>query len=193
MTAAVRDATIAARVPLDLRQDLELLAARRDTDLTHVIRWAVRELVDRELHGMPDSLARRLFGPRQGTTRRHDHATSNAAARDVAPRTGSQRRRALAHIVAAGEHGATTDEVIAVLERTASVLSRRPPAVNGVARRVTDLLEAGAIEEARCNGTCHHERCDGSHVLTRKTRHGSDAIVWVATDKGRSWLQENTG
>lgn len=182
------DPTMAARVPADLRDEaLALVGTPRFPDRSSVLRIALRELVDRENGRANGQPATGLFAPREGTTRRHDRSTSRKAAADTAPRTGTGRRRALEVIVRAGLAGATTDEVVAMLER---LHPGQRIAVNGVARRVTDLLEAGAIEEARCNGTCAQRECDGSHVATRPTRHGSAAIVWTATDKGRRWLEE---
>jgi hypothetical protein len=206
-----RDVTMAARVPLDLRAEAEELVTKvrnagapgigRDPefDLSHVIRLGVRRLVDEELHARPRP--GRLFNPREGSSRRHDRPTSKAAALDVAPRAGSQRRRALEVIVGRGDRGATTDEVIEVLEASHRV------AVNGVARRVTDLLQAGAIEPLLAvlgsSGwqahTADHRiarppragegTVPGGAEVTRVTRHGSRAIVYVATAKGRQWLE----
>lgn len=210
MTPA-KDVTMAARVPLDLREEAEQVVAnvrergtnhlRRDPefDLSSVIRLAVRRFVDVELHGMPEDLANgHLFGPRTGAHRRRDRATSTAAARDVAPRSGSQRRRALEVIVAAGARGMTTDEVINYLEANRERGSR-PPAVNGVARRVTDLYQAGAIEPAMmtvddvdAGVNLQIDRAGELVPRTRTTRHGSQATVYIATAKGRAWLQEGT-
>lgn len=202
----LRDRTIAARVPLDLREDLETIASRGGVDLTTVIRGALRGYADASLGRDTDAAAgyraildlaaasipgRGLFGAAQGAARRRDRSTSTQAAIDVAPRTGSQRRRALAIIAAAGDKGATADEVIEVLQAAARGAGVRGPAVNGVARRVTDLLQAGAIapvliEETRsslADGTARQE-------LTRPTRNGSAATVYRITSKGRAWLQE---
>jgi Arc/MetJ-type ribon-helix-helix transcriptional regulator len=171
------DSTIAARVPLEHRAELNaLVEAGHYKDLGALIRTATNELAARHRAGNGNP----LIGDHAGAARRSDPSTSKAAARDVAPRSGSQRRRALEVIRDAGAHGATTDEVIEVLD-----LSRPPgaprPAVNGVARRVTDLLQAGAIETVPLVGT--------STPATRKTRHGSDALVYVVTAKGRAWLE----
>lgn len=174
--------TIAARVPEDLRTDLEAIAAQDGVELSHVMRGALRAFADHALGRAPEGDGG-LFAPQAGTTRRHDRSTSTKAAADVAPRTGSQRRRALEVIVDAGADGATTDEVIVTLTRVAKRLGQAEPAVNGVARRVTDLVEVGAVETTMIVGT--------STEATRKTRHGSDALVWVATAKGRAWLGQS--
>lgn len=202
------DSTIAARVPLELRAELdELVAAGHYKDLGSLIRKAVRELADAHTNGHAHG---GLFDPRPGAARRTDPSTSKAAALDVAPRAGSQRGRALAIIAGHGDRGATTDQVIAELEQRAGIEGYPPPAVNGVARRVTDLLQAQAIEPliARLGGNGWEatttdyrirrpaERNEGSvgngPEVTRPTRHGARAIVYVATAKGRRWLEEVT-
>lgn len=176
---AQHDVTVAARVPLELRAELEQARdTAGDADLSVTIRRALRAEADRVLGRAPAGAAG-LFAPAKGSARRHDRATSTQAALDVAPRTGSQRRRALAIIEGHGQHGATTDEVIAELEQRAAIEGKSPPAVNGVARRVTDLLQADAITPLTLDGA----------EATRPTRHGSQAIVYVATEKGRAWLR----
>lgn len=183
----VRDVSIAARVPLELRADLERLAARDGAtdpaaDLSRVIRRLLRAGADVELATgkriTPGNGAAGLFAPQPGKARRRDPATSKAAASRVAPRVGSQRREALELVAAAGERGATADEVIAELER------RHPDrriAVNGIARRVADLKEAGAIDTVLI-------AADG-RVRSRLTRNGAAAEVYVATPLGRAWLE----
>lgn len=172
------DPTVAARIPAERRAELLELAHADGVPASALINRALAEYLERRRTGAD------LFAPRQGTTRRHDRETSRRAAADTAPRTGTGRRRALEVIVDAGDYGATTDEVLAALEVNASLDGERSPAANGVARRVSDLLEVGAIEEARIvNGA-------GTGPLTRATRHGSDAIVWRVTVKGRQWLRE---
>lgn len=176
----LRDTTVAARVPLDLRTDLEAVVQRdREPDLTAVLRKALRRYADERLGRAPAG-AGGLFAPAQGAARRRDRSTSTQAALDVAPRTGSQRRRALEVIAAMGINGATADEVIRALEQTGQRI-----AVNGVARRVTDLLQAGAIEPAPF---IHDDGTPG--VIARRTRNGSHATVYVITAKGTAWLQE---
>lgn len=168
----------AARLPRDLRDDLEALAKSRDVDLSTVLKMAAREYVDRELHGKPGNGA--LFRPSPGAARGSDPGTSKRAAALVAPRTGSQRRRALWLIADAGQRGMTADEVIERLELEARHAGHPPPAVNGVAKRVSELAHAGAIVD-------DGDVIDGPR--TRKTRHGSAALVYVATDLGRAWLR----
>ena len=180
---ATRDATVAARVPLDLRQDLELIAKRTGTDLTHVIRQFLRAGADVELGRAEPPVIERL-GPPTGARRRNATPTEAAAALDVAPRLNTQRRRALEHF---DDHrrGLTADEVIA-LEQAAG----RRVAVNGLARRVTDLLQAGAIRELLVGEVWVEGElvADGGAGITRQTRNGSQAQVYVITAKGRDWL-----
>jgi hypothetical protein len=174
--------TIAARVPADLRADLERLAARDvlerkpdgEPSLTPHIRRALRAYVNAELNGTAS--AGSLFAAAEGASHRGDPATSRQAARDTAPRTGTARRRALGYIVGAREHGRTADELL-LLEHVGG----HNPAGNGPARRVSELKAAGAIEPIL--------DLDGQ-PRTRKTRSGSQAIIYVATAKGRRWLRE---
>lgn len=46
---ATRDSTVAARIPHDLRTDLERLALNNEVELSVVVRLALREHADREL------------------------------------------------------------------------------------------------------------------------------------------------
>jgi hypothetical protein len=178
---ATRDSSIAARIPLDLRADLEALAGTEaGHDLSAVIRRLLREGADQRLGRTPTGAAGLLAGP--GRSRRRDPATAKAAASRVAPRAGTQRRRALEAIIRAGAHGATADEVIASMQS-----GGRDVAVNGIARRVADLKEAGAISTIANPITA-----DGDPI-TRPTRHGAEAEVYVATELGRAWLAEVSG
>lgn len=218
MTPVVEDATVAARVPTSLRQDLEAVRDLvGDPDLSVTMRRLLRAGADVELKrggridlerlqaDLATTPAGGLFGPRPGARRKRGRATSEQAAADVAPRSGSQRRRALEVLAHRAAHGATADEVIAELERQAVARGVRPPAVNGVARRVTDLLQAGAIEPVR------FDRVDrvvgpgfdrpvapgelvipGYAELTRRTRNGAQATVYAITAKGLEWLNADT-
>lgn len=181
----MRDATIAARVPVDLRDNLLDLARRRGVDLSTIVRAACRHYADTHANGgtgwAPQAhvplRANPLLVAAPGAARRNDPATSKAAALDVAPRAGTRRARALRAIADAGWRGATTDEVVAALERQAG----RRLAVNGIARRVTDLVQAGAIVAAVDSA---------GNEAVRPTRNGKNALVWVITDHGRAWLAE---
>lgn len=181
---ATQDSTVAARIPIDLRADLERLAELKPLEvvngkptMTPHLRRAIREYVDRELGNGPAGGAG-LFAPANGAVRRHDGATSKRAASQVAPRTGTQRRLALEAIAAAGKRGMTTDEVVVALDGLA--------APNSTPRRVTDLLESGAIEPVPHPVA---EHAAAGIPFTRLTRYGSQATVWVATEKGRAWLK----
>lgn len=189
--SAARDATIAARVPVDLKTDLEALLARdraRDPDatMTTVLRRLLRRAADDELVGRPTA-GERLFAGGRGAARGGASPTAKAAASRVAPRIGSQRRLCLEVFGAAGIHGATTDEVIHKLEVIFARTRSRPPAVNGIARRVTDLLQAGAIAAVPDPFTGLEP------PMTRTTRHGVDAQVYAITSVGRRWLEQVTG
>lgn len=185
---ATRDSSIAARVPLNLRADLELIVSRDgEADLSVVIRKALRRYADERLGRTPAGAAG-IFEPAQGAARRRDRSTSTAAAIDVAPRTGSQRRKVLNAYGGAGARGLTADEVMALLEAAGARV-----VVNGIARRVTDLLQAGAIEALEA-APCGHDELDaveaGARIYaTRPTRNGSAATVYVITAKGRAWLE----
>lgn len=170
---AVRDATVAARIPLDLRDDLERASIKAgDDNLTVTIRRLLRTGCDRELNGDPPPAA--LFAPtaRAGAHHRDDPATSRKASRDNQPRSGSQRARLLSYI-ASHPVGLTYDECNA-MDEAAGI----PVAGVGYARRATELLDAGAIVRL------HDKNGD---PITRVTRNGSQAAVYIATTKGRAW------
>ncbi len=180
----MRDANLDVRVPIDLRTDLEALAVRQGRTLSDVVREACRTYADHNLAGTAGLFDRAdLAGPNPltyngpGSARTNDPATAKDAASMVAPRIGSQRHQALLLIEA---NPRTTDDVIAAMQLAASRHGRRGPAVNGVARRVTDLYQAGAIEPLTRDGI----------VQTRPTRNNRDAIVWAITPAGRRWLAE---
>jgi hypothetical protein len=196
---------VATRVLPEFRQRLDAAIERRvilgDTvpgkngprpfDLSSGIREALHlwlRVQEGKLTVLPASTvaaAAALENGTPGTARRRDPATSRKAAADVAPRIGSQRRRVLEQFARAGEEGLTTDELLAILERAHLFTDpddrpSEPPPANGVARRVTDLLDRGALEPATLAGT--------STPVTRPTRRGRAAQVWTITPKGRSWL-----
>ncbi len=89
---------------------------------------------------------------------RHDAPqTSVQAALTHLPKSGTARRKVLDYIVSRGTYGATDDEIAKGLDMNPSTV--RP--------RRLELQEVGLIVE---NG------------LTRKTRWGNDAKIWVDTD-----------
>jgi hypothetical protein len=198
------DSTIAARVTAELRNDLEAHVARlrglgvhypdgREVDRSFVIRQALRAYLDGEARlepgrepGLFDSTDRGegrlrwepLAGP--GTARRADPETAKAAARQDPGRKGSQRRRALEAFEAAGAKGLTTDQVVVELT---------PAPHNGVARRVTDLLQAGLIEPIPREPAMYGDDTRPPDVIespwvTRETRTGTPAMVWRITGQG---------
>jgi hypothetical protein len=197
--------TVAARVKPDFRERVEAAVAARaaagDTipgrhgpqpyDLSTGVREALHlwlRVQEGKLTVLPAGTvaeAGALENGTPGAARRRDPATSRKAAADVAPRIGSQRRRVLEQFARAGEEGLTTDELLAILEREYLQIfppdrPSEPPPANGVARRVTDLLDRGALQPATLAGT--------STPVNRTTRRGRAAQVWTITPKGRSWL-----
>ncbi len=94
--------------------------------------------------------------------------TSRKAALDNYPRSGTQRAKILAALVMAeqkGHVGATRDQLSRGLGMPDS----------SVDARVGELIAGEFARETE---------------QTRKTQHGSDATVVVATDKGHEWVQE---
>jgi hypothetical protein len=92
---------------------------------------------------------------------RHDaRPTSANAALLAAPKSGTRRHQILRHILAAGNRGLTDDQII--------VRSGLPH--QSVGPRRLELEQGGWIEDS---------------TQRRKTRTGSEAIVWVATTKAR--------
>lgn len=99
--------------------------------------------------------------PTAGRARASAPETSRAAALNVTPRTGTQRRKVLDFLVAVGNHGATRDEIAAALHMSP----------NTVRPRVSELLEGHfiAVREG----------------VTRPSATGDPAEVLVATEKAR--------
>lgn len=209
--AALQDSTVAARVPLDLRADLDRLVERlrtagvhypdgREVDRSFVIRqalraWCVSSLTpageldvagNATLHNLDDAdLARLELG--RGAARASDPSTAREAAAAMGPpRAGSARYRALEVFEAAHEVGRTADEIVVALA---------PAPHNGTARRVTDLLQGGFIEERleveldrrhAVLGAGGH-RLNG-RAVERRTRAGAWARVYRITTKGKAAL-----
>lgn len=91
----------------------------------------------------------------------HAHgATARAAARDVTPRTGTQRRMILEWISGQGQRGATRDEL--------ATWSCKSP--NTVRPRVKELLDGGYVEV--------------KPGATRESLAGRQSEVLIATTKG---------
>lgn len=180
-----RDVTIAARVPLALRTDLEavLVELRRqgrhkvdgsELDLSAVLRIAAGELRDRVLGDVgtltesAEGIAARRLGRLDGKppTHRHGPETERMASNAAWPRANSQRRAVLALLEAAGNDGLTGDELDAELERlgTGGTYDGR--------RRLSELKAGGWAEPAR----------DVNRApIRRRTRRGQWADVYVVT------------
>lgn len=202
--SAPRDSTIGSRVPLDLREDLQAITAAKaaagetrgdgePVDLSTTIRRGLRYYADLELGnldraaeahaalGLPtgarfaiDRTGNLLDNGRPGASRSRATPTERAAALGVAPRAGTQRRRALELFEAAGDRGLTADEVVVKLA---------PAPHNGVARRVTDLLQ-GELIEPRPHDDEDVRRRWPEIPATRLTRAGAQATVYRITGAG---------
>lgn len=107
---------------------------------------------------------------RAGRSRRDDHATSEAGARDVGSRAPTQRLRLLAVYPAAGEVGLTAEEAA----KAAGVSLR-----SCFWKRVSELAQDGDIEQ---------QVRDGEEV-TRKGDAGVECNVYVLTPAGRAKLR----
>lgn len=104
---------------------------------------------------------RRVFRDAPGATRANDPDVSRRAARDVKPRTGTQRGKILSAIAAKGDHGATSEEAA---DASGVSFSRSS------GPRIAELLRDGYIRDTG---------------RTRPGSLGSDQRVLVATEKGR--------
>lgn len=181
MSTATTWPTVATRVHPDLRAKLEAKVPEGGRLGPDVLVPALEAWVAEREQPNP------LTATHPGSARAGGPATSKAAAADVAPRIGSQRERALRFIAQAGPHGATADEVLIRLEQVARAQGSRPPAPAGLSRRVSDLLEVGAVEQAT---TLVATGGNGPAPVERVTRHGAMATVYVVTAKGRRWLED---
>lgn len=94
------------------------------------------------------------FKPHAFTGKR---ATSIAAATVILPRTGTQRRKVYDFIVSRGTFGATDDEMMDELSMSG----------NSLHPRRLELVQAKLIDDSG---------------QRRKTKSGSDAIVWTANE-----------
>lgn len=93
-------------------------------------------------------------------------AESRAAAARVAPRAGTMRRRVLDAIADREPLGATDDELQHALDL---------PNHSEAPRRL-ELVNLGWVERG----------CQGGRPMTRPTRSGSPAAVWVLSDAARA-------
>lgn len=118
-----------------------------------------------ELARPPAASPRRRFDePREGGARAADPEVSRRAARDVKPRTGTQRGKILAVIAAKGDHGATSEEAA---DASGVSFSRSS------GPRIAELLRDGYLADTG---------------RTRPGSLGSDQRVLVATERGREAL-----
>ena len=191
MSPATRDATVAARVPHDLREDLEKLAKRDGVELSLVVRRILREGADRELNGEATVLEG-LFAA--GRRSRPSSATEVEARLKAAPRAGTGRFKALAEFELAGARGLTADEVVVKLA---------PAPHNGTAKRVSELAAGGLIRPVRAvvdpmRDAVHDsarplaagERAMDDGLIARVTRADAWATVYVITAAGHRALED---
>lgn len=188
------DPTIAARVPATLKAKVLAAARGGNVDASVVIREALDAYLTPGARGPSRSaaIAAGILRGGQGAARRNATATERAAALAVAPRVGSQRFRALTCFAYAGAKGLTADEVVVKLA---------PAPHNGVARRVTDLLQGGLITERtadtaaeRAELGAHDDRLVDDHSrdatpVVRTTRAGAHAQVYIITPAGHRALE----
>lgn len=187
MSGQGKDATIAARVPVELRRELEAkrdeLAAAgvhypdgRPADLSYVIRVGLRHYLD-EPPG-PLAAERADLGRLDGRPAAHvdDPDTSRQAAYDTWPRANSQRLRALELLQQAGARGMTGDQLDVALG-----------GYNG-RRRLSELKAGGWVQERRHykGGPLVPDREQTGprpygDPIDRKTRSGAWARVYVLT------------
>lgn len=89
--------------------------------------------------------------------------TQRVAAAQIAPATGTLRRKVLFYLFTCGTAGATDEQMQVGLDLNPS--TQRP-------RRI-ELVEAGLVKDSG---------------RTDKTRSGRSAVVWVVTDEGSAAL-----
>lgn len=191
--SAVEKVPLSARVDPELRDRvLEAGGRAGDPDASTTIRRLL------ELGLEAQERAGKALEPAAGAHRKRGRDAQRNAAAATTPRTGTARHAALELIVNAGPAGMTADAVAAALE------ARYP--LNTVARRVTDLLQAGLITEATCEQAegsdrpyvvagawgarpCHADEvtfADGG--VGRSTRTGTAATVYAVTTAGLAAL-----
>lgn len=167
-----RDASVAARVPQDLRDDLETLAEREGlADLSPLIRRYLREGADRDL-GRGDAPATGLLASLDTRPRAHTGgpATERDAARFAWPTANNAKRELLEHLRRLGGAGVTSSEAVELVGYSGQ-------------RRLNDLKHGGWVEVL-------HDR-DGQPVR-RKTPRGAWADVYVLTPAAHRALEAET-
>lgn len=191
-----RDASIAARVPANLRADLEALAKRDSVELSIVVRRLLREGADRELAGDTERLGLFAVQPQAGRRRRPSSATEVEARLKAAPRAGTGRFKALAEFELAGARGLTADDAWRKIGGPQ----------NSVAKRVSELAAGGHIEPlrlvgatfgpgARASGQAARalaagERAMDDGLVARVTTADAWATVYVITAAGHRALED---
>lgn len=156
-----------ARIPSDLRAEIDNYRRAEGCCDAEVVRRALRAF----LSGAEIPRAESLFTRRtRGAARSYGRVTEKRAAQGVTMRRGTACFDVARLLIECGP--LTTDQVCAMLPE-------RP--VNGTARRVTDLLDAGYAAELLD---------EFNAPVTRKTRNGADAIVWQITLRGRERYRE---
>ena len=103
---------------------------------------------------------------RLGGFHRDDPETSRQAALDNYPRSGTQRESCLHYVVFAGSRGATFEEIQNELEMFSA------------AKRLTELSQGRWVADSD---------------RRRKTSRGSDAVVYIATDRARRYVEDRVG
>lgn len=179
MSGQGKDATIAARVPTELRTAMEAkrdqLRAQgvhypdgREVDLSYVIRVAVAEFVGLAATPLVAALTG-LDDPPPARSDAPDTSKMAAAAAAAWPTARNSRRRVLEAIASAGDEGRTSDELVVQL----SMFSAQ--------RRLHDLKRGGWVVVAHG---------DGGKPRRRKTRHDSWADVYVLSPAAKKKLND---
>jgi hypothetical protein len=99
-----------------------------------------------------------------------DPGTSHAAARSMRDAVTGQRRLVLRAVAWAGRDGATAWDIVSDLTRRGI----RPPDQSVAARRLTDLHQAGLIEDT---GTTRSGRSNRQLIVWRLTHTGQRAVA----------------
>lgn len=175
---------MAARVPEDLKAAaVAAVHAGQWEDLSTILRLGAGIALKLGRREASAALARlenggTLLDPGGTSTHRLGHATERVAADRAGRGAGQSRKEVLELAAAAGSHGITADEVVIALGHRW--------AVNGLPRRVTDLVQADALEPK----TVIEEDPPGVvlRLVHRLTRTGSPANVYVITELGRAAL-----
>lgn len=172
MNTTTQHVTVSAKIRPDQRAQLDAIAkSAGHGQISHLIRAAIEDFLSSE-NGQES-----LEGT--GTARRLAKEAERMAALKVAPRVGSQRHAALTIFIERGAVGATADEVYRTLQARGFACKE-----NGMARRVTDLLQGGMIrlQDVTSERTGDRRELDGT--ITRATPTGSRATVYVVTGAG---------